>query len=83
MFNDMTKLVKIALTWGLSPFMVPGKKIIMTFKCPKCGGNHMIKFIKAPDHRNKIHACKDCGYRKMTDGYKKQHGTFLTGTLSV
>ena len=81
--TTMTELVKMALIWGLTPFLVPGKKIIMTFTCPKCKKTNMIKFFKKPDLRNKIHACKDCGYRYMTPGYKKNHGTFLTGTLAA
>ena len=81
--TSMTELIKTAVAYGLSPFMVPGKKLIMTFKCPKCRRLAMIKFIKKPDLRNKIHACKDCGYRYMTPGYKKNHGTFLTGTLAA
>lgn len=83
MFTSMIDLVKLAGGWGLSPFLVPGKNIIMTFTCPDCGNRLMIKFVKKPDLRNKIHACKDCGYRKLTPGYKKNHGTFLTGTLYV
>jgi ribosomal protein L37AE/L43A len=53
----------------------------MTFVCPKCTGREMIKFIKQPDLRNKIHACKDCGYRYMSPGWQKRHGTFLTGVV--
>jgi predicted RNA-binding Zn-ribbon protein involved in translation (DUF1610 family) len=75
----MQVLVANAATFGLTPFLMPGKKIIMTFVCPKCKGHEMIKFIKQPDLRNKIHACKDCGYRFMSPGWVKRHGTFLTG----
>lgn len=83
MFTSMVELVKTAAGWGLSPFMIPNKNLIMTFTCPHCKSPHMIKFIKKPDLRNKIHACKDCGYRYMTPGYKKNHGTFITGTLNA
>ena len=75
----MHTLVANAATYGLTPFLFPGKQIIMTFICPKCKSREMIKFIKEPDRRNKIHACKDCGYRNMSPGWKKNHGTFLTG----
>ena len=75
----MQTLVANAATFGLTPFLRPGVKIIMTFVCPKCTGREMIKFIKQPDLRNKIHACKDCGYRYMSPGWQKKHGTFLTG----
>ena len=77
----MQKMISGALKFGLVPFLIPGKKIIMGFKCPKCKSKWMIKFIKQPDFRNKIHACKDCGYRYMTPGWKKHHGTFLTGVI--
>ncbi|RLD57770.1 MAG: hypothetical protein DRI97_04635 [Bacteroidetes bacterium] len=75
----MMTLVANAATFGLTPLLVRGKKIIMTFSCPKCKGKSMIKFVKRPDYRNKIHACKDCGYRYMSPGWKAQHGTFMTG----
>lgn len=79
----MQELVNTAASWGLSPFLIPRKRIIMTFTCPRCSSRHMVKFVKPPDLRNKIHACKDCGYRYMTPGYKEKHGTFLTGTLDA
>lgn len=75
----MQTLVANAATYGLTPFLRPGMNIIMTFICPKCGRYEMIKFIKQPDLRNKVHACKDCGYRRMSKGWVKRHGTFLTG----
>jgi len=68
-------IVSKAATFGITPFMVAGKNIIEQFECPECKGL-MIKLIKKPDYRNKIHACKDCGYRHMTDGWLKHHGTF-------
>jgi predicted RNA-binding Zn-ribbon protein involved in translation (DUF1610 family) len=80
--TTMQQLINKAVSFGLAPFLVPGKKLIMTFTCPKCGRKNMIKFIKKPDYRNKIWACKDCGFRKMSKGWVKNHGPFLTGTLA-
>ncbi len=79
--QSMQELVNQAATWGLAPLLVPGQKIIMTFKCPKCKGVAMIKLVKDADLRHKIWACKDCGFRKMSAGWIKRWGSFLTGTL--
>ena len=50
----MSLIIKKAAANGLVPLLIPGKKVIMTFKCPRCNKMHMIKFIKKPDLRNKI-----------------------------
>lgn len=77
----MQELVNKAAQFGLSPLLIPGRRIIMIFRCPRCKSPHMIKFMKKPDYRNKIWACKDCGMRKMSKGWVEKHGTFLTGTV--
>jgi predicted RNA-binding Zn-ribbon protein involved in translation (DUF1610 family) len=73
---DIQDIVSKAATYGVTPFLMSGKKLIMLFICPNCNGHHMIKLIKKPDYRNKIHACKDCGYRYLSPGFIKNNGTF-------
>ena len=77
----MQELVNQARSFDLAPLLVPGKRLIMTFTCPKCKGKRMIKFVKDADLRHKIWACKDCGLRKMSKGWIKRWGTFITGTV--
>jgi predicted RNA-binding Zn-ribbon protein involved in translation (DUF1610 family) len=72
---SLYEIVKNAAQYGCKPLLVPGKKQIMRFTCPRCGG-FMVKFTKPPDKRHKIHACKDCGYRYMSPGWTEIHGTF-------
>lgn len=62
--------------YGYQVVLCPGKKIAMFFTCPACGEVRMVKFMKHPDRRNKIHACI-CGYRKATPKRHEKHGTFI------
>jgi Zn ribbon nucleic-acid-binding protein len=69
-------IVQRAKKFGCAPFLVPGKRMIMEFTCPACGDGHMIKFIRKPDLRHKIHVCVKCGYRYMSPGWVEVNGTF-------
>ena len=76
----MQELVSKAAEWGLAPLLIPGKRVIWVFECPKCERKTMVKFFKDADKRHKIHACRSCGHRHMSPGWVKRWGTFLTGT---
>jgi predicted RNA-binding Zn-ribbon protein involved in translation (DUF1610 family) len=77
MAMSMIELVSRAAKFGFSPITIRGKKLILLHQCPKCGQPKMIKLVKKPDMRNRVHACPCCGYRKMTPGFVKNNGTFV------
>ena len=53
-------VIKWAISVGLRPGLVSGKKLVRLYLCHKCKHKSM---IKAYGPSRKINACK-CGYRK-------------------
>jgi hypothetical protein len=75
---DFTHIIGAAEKYGFSPLLVSGTRTLEVHECPRCKDKHgMIKLVKKPDLRNRVHACKECGYRKMTPGYIATNGPFL------
>jgi hypothetical protein len=71
----LSDIVRKANFYGFYAVLEPGQSTIQKFTCPKCKGL-MVKFWWSKDRRNRIHACKDCGYRYRTAGIVKALGTF-------
>lgn len=77
-YVDFQKMIFKAAFFALTPLMVEGTRTLDVHECPACKAKDaMIKFVKEPDRRNRIHACRYCGYRKMTPGYMKTNGPFM------
>jgi len=71
-------IIASAAMYGFAPLMFKDKKVLQVFDCPQCKSHmSMIKLVKKPDLRNRIHACKECGYRKMTPGFVEKNGSFV------
>lgn len=61
----VSDIIKMNVSQGLKPVLLPGKKLVMLFTCPACGRVKMTKYTRPTNVRAKKSQCT-CGYTHHT-----------------
>ena len=64
----ISDLIKDSLAWGLSPVLMPGKKLVMLFFCPHCKTpKKMVKFRQGKSVKTMSACCGTVRHSPLFD----------------